>query len=338
MKLCDLLSKDLIIEKNETFICKACGKTFSKLGICNHYFYCHEEDGKKKKEELRKIATENNNTIEMKKKISEGTIKAYEREEVRINHLNSVTSIEYKRTRSKQSKKNWDNENYRKKTIKSIKRSNRTKEFRDKMSVIITSIHNAPEATVKSSRFRNRMKQLVSKLWEDEKWRSNVVEGQKRSWDNDNRKKNQSKMASDLWKDPDHVEKVLDGKIRFLRKTGKQKSLGKVGITKGGNFYESLFEKKVFEYLEDKGIRFIPHILIPGTSKISDLVIDNIWIELDGLKRGIFKESSSYSWNGKIEIYEELKNQNIIENFLIFNSFNEFKKWAEVKLNVNQDY
>lgn len=93
MKFNELNEMNLIeFIDNNKYKCKECSKVLTKLGICNHYFYCHTEEGKKKKEELSKIAKENNNKPEIKEKISRGTKLAFQRDEVRTNYLNAINS------------------------------------------------------------------------------------------------------------------------------------------------------------------------------------------------------------------------------------------------------
>ena len=86
MKLKELLKQNLVkkISDNE-YKCLDCGKLFTKFGVINHHFYEHEEEGIKKKEEIRQKSIENNNTLEMKKKISERTKEAFKRDDVKEN-------------------------------------------------------------------------------------------------------------------------------------------------------------------------------------------------------------------------------------------------------------
>ena len=84
MKLNQLIEKNLVnkIEEN-SYQCLICNKSFTKLGVGNHYFYEHDEDGKLAKDKLREIAKKQNNDPEMRKKISENTKKAFENPEVK---------------------------------------------------------------------------------------------------------------------------------------------------------------------------------------------------------------------------------------------------------------
>lgn len=112
-------------------------------------------------------------------------------------------------------------------------------------------------------------------------------------------------------------------KIR-LREIGKKGGFGKKGYTKNGVYYQSTFEKKVFEYLDEKNIIFIPHKNIPNSAKISDVYLPtlDLWIELDGIDRDKKKKwiGKDYDyWLEKIEIYKREK-----LNFKIIKSFNQF--------------
>jgi hypothetical protein len=112
-------------------------------------------------------------------------------------------------------------------------------------------------------------------------------------------------------------------KIR-LREIGRKGGFGKKGYTSNGVFYQSTFERKVFEFLDSKNVFFEPHKNIPNSTKISDLYIPHLdlWIELDGIDRDKKKKwiGKDYDyWLEKIEIY---KNQKL--NFKVIKTFNEF--------------
>ena len=86
MKLKELLEKKFIEKINESeYKCCKCNNIFTKLGVINHHFYTHENEGIKKREQLKQKALSNNNKPEMKEKISQGTKKAFERNEVKEN-------------------------------------------------------------------------------------------------------------------------------------------------------------------------------------------------------------------------------------------------------------
>jgi len=336
IKVENLLDQNLITKLSEnSFSCSVCNidRTFTKKGIPYHYFYEHDETGKVVKERLRKIATEQNNDPEMKKKISKNTKKAFEREEVRVNHLNGVRSNIYKSKRSKRSKELWENDDYRKKTTDSITKNHRTPEFRSEMSLIITKTHNDPNSTVKSDWFRKISKEGALNSWKDPEEREKRCNSMKRSWEDEDRRHDASFRALEMWKDPHHVEIVIKGKIRFLKK--QNKSLGKCGITKNGTYYESTFERDVYSFLEERNIVFEPHKTIPDSSKICDLVIDDIWVELDGLGRSRFDFESEFSWNGKIEHYKNLKNLKTIKDYKVFLNTNDFILWIDEDNNPN---
>lgn len=117
----------------------------------------------------------------------------------------------------------------------------------------------------------------------------------------------------------------IEERIR-LREIGRKGGFGKKGKTNKGIYYQSTFEKEVFEYLDGKNVEYIPHKLIPNSSKISDLFLTekNLWIELDGIDREKKKKwiGKDYDyWIEKLEIY---KKENL--NFVVIKSFKEFKE------------
>jgi len=140
-------------------------------------------------------------------------------------------------------------------------------------------------------------------------------------------RKRQSIISKQLWKDPEYAKKVIEWKFKYFLSTGRHPCLGKVGITENGTIYESYFEKEVFEFLERNNIDFDSHVQIPNSCKVSDIVIDNIWIELDGMNRKDNDDNSFSGWNGKLNIYNNLKNNNIINDYLIFSNPIEFIEW-----------
>lgn len=98
MKLKNLVENNFVEKVEENlYRCLDCNKIFTKIGITNHHFYEHEDNGILKKQILREIGIKNNNTPEMKKKISEGTKKALEREEVKENFNRFVERMKVER-------------------------------------------------------------------------------------------------------------------------------------------------------------------------------------------------------------------------------------------------
>jgi len=86
MKLKKLIELKYVEKLNDKeYRCNKCNKIYTKLGVINHHFYMHETEGIKKRQKLKEIGIKNNNTPEMKKKISEGTKKAFQREDVKEN-------------------------------------------------------------------------------------------------------------------------------------------------------------------------------------------------------------------------------------------------------------
>jgi hypothetical protein len=114
-----------------------------------------------------------------------------------------------------------------------------------------------------------------------------------------------------------------------LKEIGRKGGFGKKGYTQLGVRYESSFEKNVYEYLENKQIKFIAHKYILNTSKISDLYLPNfdLWIELDGINREKKKKwlgNDYFYWKNKLQLYEDNK-----LNYKIFYNFAEFIKFIE---------
>lgn len=116
-----------------------------------------------------------------------------------------------------------------------------------------------------------------------------------------------------------------------LREIGRLGGFGKKGFTKNKNRYESILEKECIEYIEDKNINFIPHKIIPNSSKVCDIYLSDVdlYIELDGINREKKKkyksfEKNYYYWYEKLRIYEK---NNI--NYIIFLSKEEFIEFIE---------
>lgn len=85
-----------------------------------------------------------------------------------------------------------------------------------------------------------------------------------------------------------------------LRDIGRKGGFGKKGYTKSGIYFQSSFEEKCFEYLDQNKIKFDSHKHLPDSSKMSDIyLIDyDVWIELDGIDR-----EKNKSWLGKDYTY-----------------------------------
>ena len=112
-----------------------------------------------------------------------------------------------------------------------------------------------------------------------------------------------------------------------LKEIGRKGGFGKKGYTNRGVYYESNFEKSVFEYLDKMNIIYEAHKHLPNSSKVSDLYIKiiNIWIELDGInreKRKIWLGQDYIYWLNKLKIYEE---NNL--NYKIFYNLNQIKEF-----------
>lgn len=94
-----------------------------------------------------------------------------------------------------------------------------------------------------------------------------------------------------------------------LKEIGKKGGFGKKGYI-GKIYYESTFEKNVFEYCISNNIDFVAHKSIPNSSKVSDLYLTNLelYVELDGINREARKKylGTNYSyWLNKLDIYKD---------------------------------
>lgn len=134
------------------------------------------------------------------------------------------------------------------------------------------------------------------------------------------KQKRRSKVLGKKWKMSDSGKKNIsisrkkkceniNERIR-LREIGRKGGFGKKGYTNGGTYYQSSIEKKCFEYLEENNIKFIPHKIIPNSSKISDIYLPHkkLWIEIDGIDRERRKKwlGKDYEyWLEKLKIYNE---------------------------------
>ena len=105
---------------------------------------------------------------------------------------------------------------------------------------------------------------------------------------------------------------------RFMGKIGmNSSSWGFTGYTFTGRFYQSNFEKKCFDFLDQNNIEFEDHKYLPKSSKICDIYISkfDIWIELDGIGRERRQQFliSKYGnhidnyWQSKLKEYEDKK-------------------------------
>ena len=111
-----------------------------------------------------------------------------------------------------------------------------------------------------------------------------------------------------------------------LREIGRKGGFGKKGYTENGQYYQSSFEQKCFEYLEKLNIVFEAHKNLPNSSKISDIYLpkQDLWIELDGIDREKRKKylGKSYEyWLEKLNLYKSNK-----LDYIIVYTFDSFKK------------
>lgn len=121
-------------------------------------------------------------------------------------------------------------------------------------------------------------------------------------------------------------KKVEKDRLRYI---GRMGGFGKKGYTENGTRYESLFEKKCFDYLECKNIKFEPHKLIPNTSKVSDVYFNekDLWVELDGINRDKRKKwlNENYTyWVEKLQLYKDMG-----LNIIIIKDYDDFIKLVE---------
>ena len=142
----------------------------------------------------------------------------------------------------------------------------------------------------------------------------------KHRWENDDYRKIITKKMQDFCKT---IERRL-----FLKEIGRKGGFGKKGYINNVR-YDSMIEKKCFEYLFEKNINFIPHKSIPNTSKISDIYLNDLdlWIEIDGINREKRKKwlGKNYNyWLEKLKLYKEQKLK-----YEVFTDFLSFKKFID---------
>ena len=109
-------------------------------------------------------------------------------------------------------------------------------------------------------------------------------------------------------------------------------SWGITGITVSGKRYESLFEKKCFDYLDLNKIEFNEHKFLPNSSKMTDIYIEkfNMWIELDGVGRKRRQDFLKKKYGNSINDYWETKMLEYDKNELnlkVFTCFSDFKNF-----------
>jgi len=97
-----------------------------------------------------------------------------------------------------------------------------------------------------------------------------------------------------------------------MRDIGRLGGFGTKGTTPGGTKYQSLLEKKCFEFLENEKINFVAHKPLPDSSKVSDVYLPerDLWIEIDGINREKRKKwlGKNYDyWIAKLQQYEDKK-------------------------------
>jgi hypothetical protein len=137
-------------------------------------------------------------------------------------------------------------------------------------------------------------------------------------WTDDNYRNTQTNLIRERCKD-------VNERIR-LRDIGKIGGFGTKGYTDKGTYYQSILEKRCFEYLDFKTIKYTPHKNIPNSTKVSDIYLDdyNIWVELDGINREVRKKwlGKNYDyWIEKLNIY---KNENL--KMYVIKTYKEFIK------------
>jgi hypothetical protein len=120
----------------------------------------------------------------------------------------------------------------------------------------------------------------------------------------------------------------LDERVR-LKEIGRKGGFGLKGYTVNGVYYQSTFEKNVFELLDLKCISFEPHKPIPHSSKVSDLYLPStdLWIELDGIDREKKKQwiGKDYDyWLEKLRLYKEMG-----LSMCIFKKYKEFEEYIK---------
>lgn len=125
--------------------------------------------------------------------------------------------------------------------------------------------------------------------------------------------------------------KDINERIR-LREIGRKGGFGKKGFTEMGTRYESSFEKKCFEFLENNNINFIPHKSLPNSSKVSDIYLPDkeLWVELDGINREKRKKYLGKDYEYWLDKLEQYKNKEL--NFKIFYTYEDFVNLFSINL------
>jgi len=82
---------------------------------------------------------------------------------------------------------------------------------------------------------------------------------------------------------------------------GKKKHFGYYGIASDGHRWDSLHERDVDEWLIENKIKHIPHPRIGKTLYHADFLVNDLYLEVDGLER-----TEEYQWGNKLETYKKL--------------------------------
>lgn len=146
-------------------------------------------------------------------------------------------------------------------------------------------------------------------------------------------KKNQKYCSSECVKGcPTYRQQVSDRQVircgdinerLRLKEIGRKGGFGTKGYTDGGTYYQSILEKKAFEFLEESAIIFEAHKGLPDSSKVSDIFINGVWVELDGIDREKKKKWIGKDYQYWLEKLEEYKSKGL--PVVVFKNITEFK-------------
>lgn len=101
-------------------------------------------------------------------------------------------------------------------------------------------------------------------------------------------------------------------------KAGRKGGYGKVTIAKCGIKCRSKKEARFIDFLVENRVSFVFEPPIPESPKFADVAILHdkiIFVEMDGLRRD--EEDSRFSWDEKIELYEKLKQDGKLDDYLV---------------------
>lgn len=140
----------------------------------------------------------------------------------------AMSTVEYRGKRANNSKKMWENENYRQKHAKSMKAVMSTVEYREKVSNNSKNMWKNEEYRQKhaeamkiskaNAEYRQRQSEASKKMWEDEDYRQKNAESTKKAWADPVSKEQRCKRIKRALSQPDTKQKQVDGIKKAKRK------------------------------------------------------------------------------------------------------------------------